>query len=76
MKPYKVGAGRLFPFGITADEQGTNFSIRRRFLWRKPGIFREMAHQLGMAAILWCHLRNSPFKVGGLGYHCKEIRVA
>jgi hypothetical protein len=35
-----------------------------------------MVHQPGMAAILWCHLRNSSFKVGGLGCHCKEIPVA
>ena len=27
MKSYKVSAGRRFPFGVTADEQGTNFSI-------------------------------------------------
>jgi isoamylase len=27
MKPYKVGAGRRFPFGVTADERGVNFSI-------------------------------------------------
>ncbi len=29
----------------------------------------EMAHQLGMATILWCYLRNSAFKVGGVDYH-------
>jgi class I fructose-bisphosphate aldolase len=29
----------------------------------------EMAHQLGMATILWCYLRNPAFKVGGVDYH-------
>ena len=28
-----------------------------------------MAHQLGMATILWCYLRNSAFKVGNIDYH-------
>ncbi len=29
----------------------------------------EMAHQLGMATILWCYLRNPAFKTGGVDYH-------
>ncbi len=29
----------------------------------------ERAHQLGMATILWCYLRNSAFKVGDVDYH-------
>ncbi len=29
----------------------------------------EAAHQLGMATILWCYLRNSAFKTGGVDYH-------
>ena len=29
----------------------------------------EMAHELGMATILWCYLRNSAFKVDGTDYH-------
>jgi len=29
----------------------------------------EMAHQLGMATVLWCYLRNSDFKVNGTDYH-------
>lgn len=29
----------------------------------------EMAHELGMATILWCYLRNSAFKVGDKDYH-------
>jgi len=29
----------------------------------------EYAHELGMAAILWCYLRNSDFKKDGVDYH-------
>lgn len=29
----------------------------------------EMAHELGMATILWCYLRNSDFKLDGVDYH-------
>jgi class I fructose-bisphosphate aldolase len=29
----------------------------------------EMAHELGMATILWCYLRNNAFKVDGVDYH-------
>ena len=29
----------------------------------------ELAHQLGMATVLWCYMRNSDFKVGGTDYH-------
>lgn len=29
----------------------------------------EMAHELGMATILWCYLRNSGFKKDGIDYH-------
>ena len=29
----------------------------------------ERAHELGMATILWCYLRNSAFKVDGEDYH-------
>jgi class I fructose-bisphosphate aldolase len=29
----------------------------------------EMAHEMGMATILWCYLRNSGFKVDGVDYH-------
>ncbi len=29
----------------------------------------EAAHQIGMATILWCYLRNSAFKAGGVDYH-------
>lgn len=29
----------------------------------------QLAHELGMATILWCYLRNSAFKVGDTDYH-------
>ncbi|MCB9169838.1 MAG: class I fructose-bisphosphate aldolase [Flavobacteriales bacterium] len=29
----------------------------------------ELAHELGMATILWCYLRNPGFKVDGTDYH-------
>lgn len=29
----------------------------------------EMAHELGMATVLWCYLRNNGFKVEGTDYH-------
>ena len=29
----------------------------------------EYAHQLGMATVLWCYLRNSAFKKDGTDYH-------
>lgn len=29
----------------------------------------EYAHELGMATVLWCYLRNSAFKVKGKDYH-------
>ncbi|MEY4927973.1 MAG: hypothetical protein RI894_2409 [Bacteroidota bacterium] len=29
----------------------------------------ELAHELGMATILWCYTRNNGFKVNGVDYH-------
>ncbi len=29
----------------------------------------KFAHELGLATILWCYLRNSAFKVGSVDYH-------
>lgn len=29
----------------------------------------QMAHEAGLATILWCYLRNSAFKVDGVDYH-------
>ena len=33
-----------------------------------PKAFAE-AHELGMATVLWCYLRNDAFKKGGVDYH-------
>lgn len=32
----------------------------------------EYAHELGMATVLWCYLRNNDFKVGGVDYHASS----
>jgi class I fructose-bisphosphate aldolase len=40
----------------------------RRQIWEVSQAF-ERAHELGMATILWCYLRNNAFKVGGTDYH-------
>ncbi len=32
----------------------------------------EYAHELGMATVLWCYLRNSDFKVDGTDYHASS----
>jgi class I fructose-bisphosphate aldolase len=29
----------------------------------------QHAHELGMATILWCYIRNNAFKTGGVDYH-------
>jgi class I fructose-bisphosphate aldolase len=29
----------------------------------------DRAHELGMATILWCYIRNNGFKVDGVDYH-------
>ena len=29
----------------------------------------QQAHELGIATVLWCYLRNNAFKVGGVDYH-------
>ena len=33
----------------------------------------EYAHELGMATILWCYLRNNAFKKDGVDYHTAAI---
>jgi class I fructose-bisphosphate aldolase len=40
----------------------------RRQLWEVSQMFKR-AHELGMATILWCYLRNSAFKHEGTDYH-------
>lgn len=36
----------------------------------------ERAHELGMATILWCYLRNSGFKKDGIDYHASSDLTA
>lgn len=36
----------------------------------------ERAHELGMATILWCYLRNSGFKKDGVDYHASSDLTA
>ncbi len=40
----------------------------RRQIWDVSQAFAR-AHELGMVTILWCYLRNSAFKAGGVDYH-------
>jgi len=40
----------------------------RRQLWEVSQAF-HLAHELGMATILWCYLRNPAFKTQGKDYH-------
>lgn len=36
----------------------------------------ERAHELGMATVLWCYLRNNSFKVDGVDYHAAADTTA
>ena len=40
----------------------------RRQIWEVSQMFKR-AHELGMATILWCYLRNSAFKQESVDYH-------
>ena len=40
----------------------------RRQIWEVSQMFKR-AHELGMATILWCYLRNGAFKQGDKDYH-------
>ena len=40
----------------------------RRQIWEVSQMFKR-AHELGMATILWCYLRNGAFKHEGIDYH-------
>jgi fructose-bisphosphate aldolase, class I len=40
----------------------------RRQIWEVSQMFKR-AHELGMATILWCYLRNNAFKQGDTDYH-------
>lgn len=54
-----VAVGATIYFG--SDESGRQIvEVSKAF---------QAAHELGMATILWCYLRNSAFKVDGKDYH-------
>jgi fructose-bisphosphate aldolase, class I len=54
-----VGVGATIYFG--SDESSRQIvDVARAF---------ERAHELGMFTVLWCYLRNSEFKTGGVDYH-------
>jgi class I fructose-bisphosphate aldolase len=40
----------------------------RRQIWEVSQAFHR-AHEVGLVTILWCYLRNSAFKQGGIDYH-------
>jgi len=54
-----VAVGATVYFGSEAS---------RRQIWEVSQAFQR-AHELGMATILWCYLRNSAFKHEGVDYH-------
>ncbi len=54
-----VGVGATIYFG-SADS-------RRQILETSQAF--SMAHELGMATVLWCYLRNENFKADGVDYH-------
>jgi class I fructose-bisphosphate aldolase len=54
-----VGVGATIYFGSEASMRQLQ-EVREAF---------QHAHELGMFTVLWCYLRNSAFKVGGVDYH-------
>jgi len=54
-----VAVGATIYFGSAAS---------RRQIWEVSQAF-EQAHELGMATILWCYLRNEAFKTADKDYH-------
>lgn len=54
-----VAVGATIYFG-SAESRRQIIEIAKAF---------EYAHELGMATILWCYLRNSGFKANGTDYH-------
>ena len=54
-----VGVGATIYFG-SSDSRRQIAEVSQAF---------SMAHELGMATILWCYLRNNDFKVDGTDYH-------
>jgi len=54
-----VAVGATVYFG-SADASREIVEVGRMF---------EQAHELGMATVLWCYLRNPAFKIGSTDYH-------
>ena len=54
-----AAVGATIYFG-SADSEKQIVAVAKAF---------EEAHQLGMATVLWCYLRNDAFKKGGVDYH-------
>ena len=60
-----------------ASTFGVLGSVARKYAHKIPFIVKlveiaeafEYAHELGMATILWCYLRNNAFKKDGVDYH-------
>jgi class I fructose-bisphosphate aldolase len=65
-----AGVDQAFEMGAVAVGATVYFGSEesRRQIWEISEAFSH-AHQLGMATILWCYLRNSAFKVGDKDYH-------
>jgi class I fructose-bisphosphate aldolase len=61
--------GQAFEMGAAAVGATVYFGAAesRRQLWEVSQMFKR-AHELGMATILWCYLRNSAFKHEGVDY--------
>jgi class I fructose-bisphosphate aldolase len=61
---------QAFELGATAVGATIYFGSEesKRQIQEISAAFHE-AHELGMATILWCYLRNSAFKQGGVDYH-------
>jgi class I fructose-bisphosphate aldolase len=59
-------------FGLGAVAVGATIYFgspeSRRQIWEVSQAFKR-AHELGMATILWCYLRNGAFKKDGVDYH-------
>ncbi|MGE5338086.1 MAG: class I fructose-bisphosphate aldolase [Gemmatimonadota bacterium] len=65
-----AGVEQAFEMGAAAVGATVYFGSAesRRQIWEVSQAFRR-AHELGMATVLWCYLRNSAFKQGDVDYH-------
>lgn len=65
-----AAVGQAFQMGAVAVGATVYFGSpeSRRQIWEVSQAFKR-AHELGMATILWCYLRNSAFKQEGTDYH-------